>query len=452
MRVDKSIIFIWGCAALMTGACSKKETPKPEPATAQVSKPEVPKPVTPEIPSKPDMDHAQADKEKGPIDRDKAIQATLAAMERGAFDEAFKFLDSGMVWTEIGLPQGELKSIPALIDYQKRSRTGLSDFRMKAKRIIDSADYQVVEFVWSARHTGAFADGTAPTNKTVTLPGAMLVRYQDDGLIDRVWVFQDWPNALQQLGLAPDLPAAFKPFELPESTEIVHGDYVPSFREHYETFLTKLGPADYQANLSERTAPDFAWIDLATGERVAANGDNANLALRRGSFVRTGTHIETAIGTSNIFAAYVTNQFVYKGGLMGVESKDQDVTTHTLDIIRFDPETMRMQTLASYGNSYEVLAALQVTAAGAQKPTDDAVARLDVGACDDYVADMRTCLETLDGDKKAEATKALDDQIRTWQQNRVDGLAKDQLKASCEAATATARVSFGQQCPRVDWD
>jgi len=39
------------------------------------------------------------------------------------------------------------------------------DFHIKAKRIIEAADYQVVEYVWSAKHTGAFADGTVATDK-----------------------------------------------------------------------------------------------------------------------------------------------------------------------------------------------------------------------------------------------------------------------------------------------
>src|SRR5690606_30204854 len=131
---------------------------------------------------------------KGPTDRTAAIQQSLQDFVAGNYAAAFKYLEDDVTWTEVGLPDGELTSKEALIKFQERQRAGFSDLQMKAARIIEAADYQVVEFVWTAKHTGTFADGTQATNKTVTMPGAMLVHYDtDDGMVDKVWVFQDWP-------------------------------------------------------------------------------------------------------------------------------------------------------------------------------------------------------------------------------------------------------------------
>jgi len=436
-------------------ACDKTDKPSvAEPAMTQVSQPDPVKPPNPEAPSKPvpDREPAPPSETRGPVDRSEALQSTLARMEKGDFGQAFKYLAEDVIWTEVGLPDGKLTSVPAIVGFHERSRTGFSDFHMKARRIIESADYQVVEFVWSARHTGAFADGTAATNKVATLPGAMLLRYQQDGLIDRVWVFQDWPNALQQLGLAPDLPRNFNPFPLPEETEIVIGRYEPLFRERYEGFVARLGADDVRTTLSERATDDFTWIDLDSGQRVSAqDARNTYFAERSGEFQRDGIDIEAAVGAGPFFAAYVTNKLVYKGGFMGVPANDQKITTHTLDIVQFDAEKMRFKTLASYGNSYEILATLGVTAGMTARP-EAKVGSFAIAACDDYVEHMRACFDSLPDATREATREALDQQIVAWQKDHSDGTARDNVKRACESAARSAHVTYASACPRVDWE
>lgn len=454
MHLYPRMIAIMTFGGLALAACDKKADQRgPDPAITQGNADKLAAPVKPSAPSSPDLDQKppNAAERRGPVDRAESIKMTLSLMEKGEFGQAFKNLDEGIVWTEIGLPDGELKSIAAIIDYQNRSRTGFSDFHMKPKRIIASADYQAVEFVWSARHTGAFADGTPATNKVATLPGAMLIRYQGDGLIDRVWVFQDWPNALQQLGLSRDLPAGFVPFPLPDRAEIVLGPDEPRLRQRYLSFVSRLGPNDYRATIDEITADDFVWTDLQTGRLVA--GREATLAFlsqRMGSFALDSTELETAISTGTFFAGYATNKYVYKGGFMGIAAQDQKITTHTLDIVQFDAEKMRFKTLASYGNSYEILAALGVSAGAA--PDAARAGKFLIAACDDYVADMRECIESMDGQEQAGARLALDQQIVAWQSDSGAKLVVDKVRAACEAARDEARVKVAASCPRVVWN
>ncbi len=459
MRRDNWIIASIAVSGIALGACGmsndkSEKDPIPEPATAQVSQDQPVMPTAPEPPSAPEVDREQATpgERRGPVDRAGALQSTLAQMERGDFGEAFKYLAEDVVWTEVGLPDGELTSVPEIVGYEEKSRTGFSEFQIKARRIIESADYQVVEFVWSARHTGAFADGTAATNKVAVVPGAMLLRYQKNGLINRVWVFQDWPNALQQLGLAQGLPADFKTVAFPTHTEIVIGRYEPLFREKYEGFVDKLGPRDYRATLGDHTAADFAWSDLDSGQLVSTHdGTNTYFAQRRGSFERDGFAIETAIGAGPFFAAYVTNNLVYKGGFMGVPADNQKITTHTLDIVSFELETLRFKTLASYGNSYEILAALGVSAGAAARPEAKA-GRFAIEACDDYVEHMRACLQSLPVANQEATRERLDQQIVRWQTDHKDGGSRDDVKRSCDAATAAAKTEYASACPRVEWE
>jgi len=456
MRADTWILASIAVGGIALGGCGK-DNEKPsvaEPATAQVSQAEPIMPAAPEVPSEPlpDREDVTPNKMRGPVDRSGSLQSTLAHMERGEFGEAFKYLAEDVAWTEVGLPDGQFTSVPEIIGYEEKSRTGFSEFQIKARRIIESDDYQVAEFVWSARHTGAFADGTAATDKVVVMPGAMLLRYQRNGLIDRVWVFQDWPNALQQLGLAANLPADFKAAAFPSTTEVVIGRYEPRFREKYEGFVNKLGPADCRATLSEQTTSDFAWNDLDSGQLVTSHdGSNTYFAQRRGSFERDGFAIETALGAGPYFVAYVTNNLIYRGGFMAVPADGQKITTHTLDVVSFDEETMRFKSLTSYGNSYEILAALGITAGAMARP-EAKTGSFAIGACDDYVSHMRACLESLPVATQSATRERLDQQIVRWQSEHKDGSSRDDVKRSCETANAKSKNEYASACPRVEWE
>jgi|GEM_PF-1733178 len=444
-------------AGLALGACGKNEPPKtPESPLTQVSKPEAKpeKAETPPTPSKPDRDQelpAAADR-KAPLDRSETIQATLASLEKGELGQAFKYFDKDVDWVEVGLPDGELEGVDQIVAYQQKIRTGFSDFHIKAKRIIEAADYQVVEYVWSAKHTGAFPDGTLATDKVATLPAALLIRYKENGLVDKVWSFQDWPNVLQQLGTAPGLPADFKAAAIPSKADVVIGAGVPEYRDRYVGFVSKLGPEDYKNTLAEKAATDFMWIDFGTGQPVKHDGSNTYLADRRGSFMRDSTDVETTIGAGPLFAAYVTNKLVYKGGFLGVPADNQKVTTHTLDIVEFDPANLRMKTLASYGNSYEILAALGLNAGAAQIPGLAVQGELKIGACDHYVADLSECMGSFETAMRDTTRATLDAQVTKWKSDLAAGAKLDDVENSCKAAAFAGKTSFGTQCPRTDWN
>lgn len=452
MRVTRWVCVVSSAVGFM--ACDKSKDPGPESATAQMNKVSPEAPEKPTAPSEPDREMkppAEA-KRRGPSDRAEAIEQTLGEMERGELRQAFKYLAEDIVWTEVGLPDGVLDSVAEVEAFQQKARTGYSDFRIRAKRIMAANDYQVVEYVWSAHHNGAFADGTPATHKVVTLPSAMMLRYQADGLIDRVWVFQDWPHALKQLGLSPDLPADFKPFPLPEQTVLVSGPSDERFQERYKGFATRLGPDDLEATLSEQLADDFTWFDFERNATVTGReATKEYLARRAMSFLPVSTRIEASVAVGTFYAAYVTSELVYKGGFMGVVGADQKITTHTLDIVELDPARLAFKTLARYGNSYEILAALKLNAMGGA-PASQVDVRLGLKACDNYVKHVRTCIESQGDAKQVEMRAALDAQVAAWQAEQRDVATRDDVTRSCESAYATARQAMGAACPRVTWD
>jgi hypothetical protein len=369
MHAFTPVVVALSCGAIVFTACGRSEEAAPAVQAEPVAA------ADPAAPAMPDPDHAPATAEErpGPNERVEALQSSLERLSRADFAEAFALLAADdIVWTEVGIPNGELTSVEAIIDYHRRARTGLSDYTLAPARIIDSPPFQVVEFVWSAHHSGALADGTPPTHKLVTSPGAMLLRYQEAGLVDRVWVFQDWTNARQQLGLAPGLPAGFEPMALPETPEIVVGPADPEAVDRYRAFMVRLGHDAQLQALQTRTSEDFSWLDLDTGKRISGIEQTNDYLTRVTSvFMPEATQVGLAVSAGPYLAAMTTNQLIYLGGFMGVPAEAQKVTTHTLDLVRFDDKDGRLQSIARYGNSYEILTALHLTAGSASKPEVD---------------------------------------------------------------------------------
>lgn len=448
MRINIGLIFACTLGAPL-GACDKDKAPSP---MAQVTQTKNVGQASPGLPSA--VDHERRPPEpadrRGPSDRVAAIAVMLSQIESGEFGPAFRYLDEDLVWTEIGLPDGEFDTVPEVIDYQRRMRVGFSEFKLRSKRIIDSGDYQVVEYVWSAKHTGTFADGTPPTGKVATVPSAMLLRYQADGLVDRVWVFQDWPNVVQQLGLAPGLPADFSANALPDETELVKGAVDQAFASSYETFASRMGRDLYVKALAEQTADDFAVIDLRTGRLV--QGREAMLAYfgeRVGSFELKKSKVEVVVGASPYFAAFITHDYVYRGGFMGVLANEQEVTTHSLDVVQFDPSTLQFKGLATYGNSFEILSALGLNAQSTSRP-DARFKPFSVKSCNHYVENARLCFESLGATEKAAAHVELDAQIARWHAESAE--TGETLGVRCAAALFSAKARHAAACPRVAWD
>jgi hypothetical protein len=119
--------------------------------------------------------------------------------------------------------------------------------------------------------------------------------------------------------------------------------------------------------------------------------------------------------------------------------------------VQFDPVSKRVKSVTSYGNSYEILAALQVTA-GAKARPEAQRQRFDVEACDDYIERVRSCMKSLDTPTREKTSDDLDWQIDRWQADLSAGMKPDQLERSCQAALSTTRMSLSASCPRVVWD
>jgi len=115
-----------------------------------------------------------------------------------------------------------------------------------------------------------------------------------------------------------------------------------------------------------------------------------------------------------------------------------------------DPATLRLKTLASYGNSFEIMAALGVNAGAS--PKAGALDSLKIDACDDYVKDMRECLGSIEAKTRDATTTVLNEQLAGWKADIAAGKSTDLVKAACLAASVNGRGTYAAQCPRVEWN
>ena len=128
------------------------------------------------------------------------------------FADALKQRDANAV-AALHAPDAELhlpltpevaKGRDAIRKFNEPLMKALEDIDIRTLNIATKGDVVAAEFVLTARHTGALEMPTGtlpPTNRQVTLPAAVFLRINREGLIAEVRGYFDMAGFLQQLGV-----------------------------------------------------------------------------------------------------------------------------------------------------------------------------------------------------------------------------------------------------------
>jgi len=91
----------------------------------------------------------------------------------------------------------------AIANYVKALSTAYPDFSLETISIGDTGGGLVaIQWVFHGTHTGPYFDGTPPTGRTLTLPGASFIQVEN-GKIRYERVYTDRQTVTEQLGFKP---------------------------------------------------------------------------------------------------------------------------------------------------------------------------------------------------------------------------------------------------------
>lgn len=83
------------------------------------------------------------------------------------------------------------------------AREGFSDFRMDVEFMMAEDDMITIAFTANGTHDGEFL-GTPATGTSVSTPGIIVHRFDEDGQVVEGWAVWDALGQLQQLGVVPE--------------------------------------------------------------------------------------------------------------------------------------------------------------------------------------------------------------------------------------------------------
>jgi len=461
-------ISILAAATLTTTACDKKAEPaKPEPAKTEEPVKEQPTEAKAEEPKaeepKAEEPKAEEPKKEEPVaavavDRTEGVQKAMEAWAAGKMEDCFAQLTDDAVRTNVGDPQHpEVKGKQAIIDHAKAMYANLSDVKLKAKRIIEAGDTQVVEYVISANMKSKGADG-AEVVKAVTVPGAMVLAYNAEGKVTAVTEYVDQASMMMQAGAIPGLAEGFTAVAMPETTEVIKGDANPALSATYKAFGEKMKPDTIEAAIAEHIADDYQMVDFRTGKTIAKADMAAMMKGWMGMFADVTMAADKEITVGEYHVAMTTMTGTYKGGIEGAEAKDQKVTMHSLEVSRIVDG--KFKSWAGYDNGMEIAAQLGMLGGAAEKPADPAAAapaaegQIGVAECDLYIAKMTECLGKLPDAAKGAFEQGMKGAVDGWKQAVAAGgdAAKGALVTGCKAAIDAAKQATGSLCPDVKWE
>jgi predicted ester cyclase len=458
----RTYVAIIAAAGLLAGACGKKAPEPQKTDPTSVAKTDPPKTDPPKTdPPKTDPPKTDPPKTEPPkaADHATAIQDAFVAWVAGDYEKAFADFADDVTYTIVGMPGGESKGKAAVVEAHKKRQTGMTDTKLKASRIIDAGEFLVVEFVFGATNSGALADGTAATNKSVALQGALVFHYTAEGKIDQVADYGDHVSFMQQLGLMPGLPEGFLAPKLPETTEVVKADKNDANKDAYTNFYAKLTPETYAQLIKDSSTDDVAITDLMAGKTVT--GKEAVTEWFKqfyGMFPDIKFEVKNVITAGDWLVGSYVATGTYKGGIPDVEAKDQKVTMTGLDVFKFEGGKLKVGT--GYGNGLELLGALgvQLGGAAAKPPEGDAAADIGVASCDAYIKATTACIEKMPEAARAPAKDAMAQATKAWR-DAITGAgaagadaAKSALETGCKQALAATKQGMAQLCPDVKWE
>lgn len=461
MRLYVSILAVAGLFTV--SACGKKAEPQPEPAKAEPAKTEEPKAAEPKAEEpkveEPKAEEPKAEAPKDPTpapvaDRTEGVQKALEAWTTGDMDAAYAHYADDVVLYNVGNPQlAEVKGKAAVVDMAKTMKTSMTDLKVKASRIIEAGEVQIVEYVINGQFKAPGDEAAAP--KAVTIPAAMALAYNADGKVATVWNFQDDALALQQIGAIPGLAEGFAAVKFPETTEVVKGEKNDALAAIYKDFGTKMMSAETIDSVTDMLADDYSMVDFMTGKTIAKADTVAFLKQWSGMFADKTNTIDKEFSVGEFYITVATMTGTYKGGIPNVEAKDQKVTVTSLDVSRIVDG--KFKSWAGYSNGMQVLAGLGVLGGAAEKPADapaDAAAgEIGVAECDNYLKAVRECMGKLPAAAQTQFETGIKSALDSWKQLAAGGdAAKSALSQACKQAVEASKQAMGTMCPDVKWE
>ncbi len=343
------------------------EAPKPaEPA------PEAPKPAEP-APEAPKP--AEPAPEAPATDRAAAVIRGIELASQGKYDESLADWADTAVWHSVGRP--ELVGKAAILAEMAEGRKAFPDLQLKPTWIFDAGETVVAITVLRGTNSGPL--GTAPaTGKTVGIETAVVFHFGADGKVDRATEFFDEQKVAAQLGVIPGAEGQPVPpvLELPTAEPtIVKGAANEANLVTAKAIMDAFKKDTFAAKLRETLTADFTMTDPMTGGTIA--GAEASItALEKGLFAMWPDYSGTATWTGSVGEWVITvldNQGTYKGGIPGVEAKDQVSKFKSLDLMLY--EGGKVKTYKSFANGMEIMAALMPAPAApaeGEKPAEGA--------------------------------------------------------------------------------
>ncbi len=455
MRLYVSILAALGFTLTACGKKAEKPTEpaKTEPAKTEPAKTEPAKtePTAQADAAAPaaDVQVAAADVAPTPApDRVAGVQASLEAIAAGKAEEATTAFADDATWYNVGALAAEVKGKPAIIEALKAS-TGLTEIKVKASRIIESGDFVSVEYVMAGKLSTKAQDGTEST-KDVAFPNALLLQFNAEGKVATAWNVRDDINVGQQLGQTPGLAEGFKTVAFPENTEIVKGEGNAAIKDLYTAFVGKVATVEtVDAAVGEHVADTFTMVDFNTGATVDKAGVITALKAQAGELGGWNVTVDNAFFAGEYGVLVVTNKGTYKGGVAGVEAKDQALTWTSIEVVQV--KEGKIASVASYSNPTQNLVTLGVIAAGAaEKPVEGSSG---IAICDTFVKAMTACSEKLPAEARTGALDAVKNmQAQFKDLGSLGDAGKGPLETACKQALEASKKAMGAMCPDVSWE
>lgn len=98
---------------------------------------------------------------------------------------------------------------------------------------------------------------------------------------------------------------------------------------------------------------------------------------------------------------------------------------------------------------------LPVAPSEGSPPLHDSLRSIEDGlvpGCDRYVKAMRSCVESLSGDRRETARRLLDDHVDALETQVRDGATRDAIGDACISDRNRSKALFATGCPEVVWD
>ena len=367
---------------LAIGGCGKKEeapkTPPPaEPVAANPTPAEpTPAPAEPAVAEPAPAEPAPV--EPAPVvDRAAALIAGFALYNEHKLDEAAANFAEGVVGNYVGDPMMPIATgREAVLANDRALLAGFPDIKVTPVRVYEAGEWVVAEVVMTGTHSAAFR-GMEPTNKPFGIAAAMAYHFAADGKIDRFDQFVDAATMMMQIGAVPT-PAMMGELKLVAAPEgapaIIKGE--PS--QAHQDLVTALN-ADFKADTIEAAwdkyfAADFVYTSANEGLALATKDENLAYMKKMmfAMFPDWAGKAEQMLSVGDRVISWSVSTATYKGGMEGIEAKDQKLTLHGLDFWTLADGKVKAYTM--YGNGLEFMAQLgMIGGAGGDKGADAAI-------------------------------------------------------------------------------